>query len=74
MNTLVRNCIVAFLLNLSLFAVAQAGWICYMHDARGIRFGAGSYSRATAASKVMGYCASNSRYAHNCVLEFCHYK
>ena len=71
MVTVIRRSVIAVVLNLSVLAVAHAGWSCYMHDARGMRFAGEGYNRSAASAHVMNQCVRNSTWAKNCVLEFC---
>lgn len=68
-SLLVRGIVVGFCALLSV--ASYAGWQCKVENARGqVWYGTAS-TRSVATAQAMQYCANNSTYARNCVVDFC---
>ncbi len=71
MKAILRKSVIASFLTLALVTSAQANWFCTMHNAKGQTWNGTGPTRAIAASNAMKFCSRNSKYASNCVLDYC---
>lgn len=67
---LIKGAVIS-IIGLAAMTSALAQWQCRIHNARGqVWFGAAS-TRAGASANAMRFCANNSAYARNCVMDWC---
>ena len=71
MRSLFKQAVIVGLLSFIFIAHAQAAWKCRVQNAKGqVWYGTAS-GRAGAVANAMRFCARNSTYARNCVLNSC---